>query len=534
MSDYAHDMTDKYILDIERRLKKEYARAEQELRKKAEKHFERFKEKDEKMRKALEDKSITKREYKKWRSGQMLVGQRWNDMRDTIAQDFSNTNNIARSIIRGYMPEVYALNHNFGTYQIEKDSGMDTSYTLYSRETVESLMRDNPQLLPDPGKSTENRIYNALDVRYNRQQLQSVATQAVLQGESIPNIAKRLVEEVGEKNRKAAVRNARTMMTCAENKGRMDSYKRAQSMGIECNKRWLATHDNRTRDWHAELDEVSVPVDEPFENRAGKIMYPGDPTARPENVYNCRCRLVSDIKHVKSFSERLKEYEKGAGKSFNEWQKSKSGKGITRKGNILHGTSSVFDRFERRYLGSVDYIKVNNLASTLSDAEIIKKVGGDDKIGACVSQALAYLGNVYGYDVKDYRGGTSADVFGEDFLIKRLLRFKGVKGEYAPSMGKPSTATAMRLLSGAEDDKLYLFGTGTHTAVIKKHRGSCKYLELQGYEHENGWKMFDSDMISTLEDRFNSDFTASSYIVDGESLGKSKDFRRLLGYLNTV
>lgn len=322
MHDIAHEQTEKEIARIERELKKEYAQAEREIQEKLDKYMERYRRNDEKYRRMVQNGEMSKQDYQRWRTGQIAIGRRWEDMRATIAQDLANTNHIARSIAQSHAPEVYALNHNFATYQIERDASVSTSYTLYSREAVERLMRDNPKMLPDPGKRTAERIRLGKDVKWNERQLQSVMMQGILQGESIPKLAKRLAKEVGEKNRKAAVRNARTMMTGAQNGGRMDAFRRAQDMGIDLNKRWLATHDGRTRHWHSELDEVSVPVDQPFVNEYGEIDYPGDSSADPANVYNCRCTLVADIKKIKSYSERLKESRAASKMSYKEWEKS--------------------------------------------------------------------------------------------------------------------------------------------------------------------------------------------------------------------
>ena len=75
----------------------------------------------------------------------------------------------------------------------------------------------------------------------------------------------------------------------------MDSYHRAQDMGVVIHKVWLATNDQRTREAHAELDGQEREIDEPFENSLGEIMYPGDPDADPANVYNCRCTMKTKI-----------------------------------------------------------------------------------------------------------------------------------------------------------------------------------------------------------------------------------------------
>ncbi len=49
-------------------------------------------------------------------------------------------------------------------------------------------------------------------------------------------MATRLANSVGEQNRKAAIRNVRTMATGVQNAGRVDSYDRAKKMGIKAKK----------------------------------------------------------------------------------------------------------------------------------------------------------------------------------------------------------------------------------------------------------------------------------------------------------
>ena len=46
------------------------------------------------------------------------------------------------------------------------------------------------------------------------------------------------------------------------------------------------------RDAHKDLEGDVKDVDEPFVNRLGEIMYPGDPNADPANVWNCHCTLI--------------------------------------------------------------------------------------------------------------------------------------------------------------------------------------------------------------------------------------------------
>ncbi len=62
-------------------------------------------------------------------------------------------------------------------------------------------------------------------------------------------------------------------------------------------KGWMATADTRTRPSHLAAHERymtdPIPVNEPFEIGGEDLMYPGDPTASPENTVNCRCKSVT-------------------------------------------------------------------------------------------------------------------------------------------------------------------------------------------------------------------------------------------------
>ncbi len=323
--DEAHQMTDLYLSDIEKRLRKEYGKAAQDVQRKLDDYLRRFRIKDEIWRKRLAAGEVTAADYQQWRHGQIMIGKRWEDMRDTLAQDLRNADKIARSIVDGYRPEVYALNHNYATFLIERDSLVDTSYSLYSREAVEYLMRDDPDLLPPPSKRVSAAIAEGRAIRWERQQVQSVMLQGILQGKGIPELARDVSRDLATRNLGDAVRYARTAMTGAENKGRLDAYHRAQSHGVQLQKTWLAALDNRTRHEHRMLDGQTVDTDKPFRNAYGEIMYPGDPSARPANVWNCRCTLISQLRgfetDVKDLS--LRNTDKLNGMTYEEWLQAK-------------------------------------------------------------------------------------------------------------------------------------------------------------------------------------------------------------------
>ena len=345
--DYGHKESDKMLKDLEKRLAREYAQAEREVAQKLAEYLKAFERKDAKKLMQLNAGEISQKEYLRWRKGQVLMGQRWQEMQETLAEDLHNVNNIASNMITTHTQDVYALNHNYGTFEVEKGSMVDTSYTLYNREAVARLMRDDPSILPKPGKYVSQRIAEGKDVLWNKQQVQSVMMQSLLQGESIPKIAKRLVGEVGEsytadiikdqhlktakqiakelakKNRAAAIRNARTMTTGAENAGRVDAYKRGQEMGVKSKQMWVATLDNRTRHEHRLLDSQIREIGEPFEIDGEKLRFPGDPTAPGYLVYNCRCGIIAVVKGSKLDKEGLDTLPRNSklgDMTYDEWK----------------------------------------------------------------------------------------------------------------------------------------------------------------------------------------------------------------------
>ena len=340
MPDLGHKETDEALGKLERRIKKVYVQAYEETEAKLQDYLSRFATKDKIKQEQLRAGKITQDEYNYWRKGQVMIGKRWQEMVDSLAADYTNANRIAMSMVGDSLPGVYALNHNYGTFQVEKGSMVDTSYTLYDRSTVEMLIRDNPDLLP------KAKVNIPKDLRWNKQHVNNAVLQGILQGESNDKIASRL-RTVTNMNHAAAIRNARTMTTGAENAGRTDSYKRAAEMGIELEQEWLATLDGRTRDSHRALDGERIPLAKDKWHPAkfsNGCRYPGDPGGPPWEVYNCRCTLVVAIKGIDQ-SDAPRNSKLG-GMSYEEWKKGHSAHNKT--------TGSAIDPFvPQKELGGI-------------------------------------------------------------------------------------------------------------------------------------------------------------------------------------
>ena len=318
--DRGHKDTEALIKEMEKKINAEYSKAEKEIEEQLKDYFRRYEIKDKKWREWVEDGKKTEAEYKAWKTQQLAVGQKWQDQKDMIAKELQNSNEIAKGIVNNYTPKIYADNHNYATYQIEHDAKINTGYTLYSKESVNRLLKDNPDLLPAPSKKTLKRLAENKQELWDKKQLQSVMMQGILQGDSIPKLATRLAEKVGESDRKAAVRNARTMATGAQNAGRVDAYKRAEDLGVDLEQMWIATMDDRTRHSHRELDGETRPVGEAFSNGCE---YPADPNGDPSEVYNCRCTLRGVVKGLERRSGQFRDDSAVGGMSYDEWLEAK-------------------------------------------------------------------------------------------------------------------------------------------------------------------------------------------------------------------
>lgn len=318
--DRAHKQTDKIISKLEKELKKEYTKAVEGVNKTILEYMKQFQIKDNIWRIEVKKGIHTNEEYQTWRRNQLAVGQRWEDLKDQLAKDLHNVNQIAKSITEGYMPEIYALNYNYATFTVETQSMVDTSFTMYSRESAERLFRDNPDMMPKPGKKVSNLIALGKEKLWNKAQLQSVMLQGIYQGDSIPDLAKRLATTVGDSNFKNATRNARTMATGAQNGGRNDAYTRAQDMGIDMRQTWVATLDNRTRHAHRMLDGQTVDVGKPFTINGINIKFPGDPNCIDASlVYNCRCTTIVQLKGFERDISQRNDPDLG-GMTYDEWR----------------------------------------------------------------------------------------------------------------------------------------------------------------------------------------------------------------------
>jgi len=310
--DIGHRDADKELYTLSRRLHLSYRQASVRLQTKLSDYLDKFEKEDAEKRALFDSGELSYADYMAWRARKIAGSKRWNNMLNQLAEDMTNQNKIAASMINEALPEVYAINHNYGTYEAETGSGRDTTYTMYDKFTVKRLLQDGQLQLPKPSPKV------AKDKRWNRQHIQSAVLQGILTGEPMGDIAQRLLS-VAKMTESAAIRNARTAVTGAENAGRIDSYIRAQNMGIKMKQVWMATLDSRTRDSHAMMDGEKRDPGKEFSNGC---RYPGDPEGKPGEIYNCRCTLVAEVEGSDAYdpSDLSVRAKKLKGMTYEEWK----------------------------------------------------------------------------------------------------------------------------------------------------------------------------------------------------------------------
>lgn len=556
MADYGHKETDKRLAVMEKRIANIYADTLAEAKDKLSAVLEEFRELDEKKAQAVADGKLSKKAYTAWR--QELIGKEKHlrDMIDVLTEDFTNADKIAMKLVNGEAKDVYALNANYAAYDIEKKANVNLSWTLYDHSTVERLIREEPNLLPLPSVDVP------VDKRWNQKHITAAINRGILLGDPIQDIAKRLVT-VANMDLNAAVRSARTATTAAECAGRIDTYKYAQSIGIELEQEWLATLDGRTRHEHRLLDGQRVAVGEAFHVGGASIRYPGDPQAPGYLIYNCRCTLVSAVKGIdQSDAPRASKLD---GVSYEEW---KAGKEIeaSNKWQTVTGYSQNNGTMKEKVLTTpiksseshykklledleatsktvkLDYNPVKTRTKNITDDQIISALaGGDQTRGSCASVALAYVGQKQGWNVLDFRDGESRSFFCKSRNLLELSKADGVSAlHYGDVVGKTSCTLANNFLKKCEIGKEYYLGVGRHAAIVRKNEsGVLQYLELQSAVN-SGWTNFNKNPKYTLTNRFGCSSTSGhgEYLdfminITDSNFG-TDDFKSLLGYLNTV
>jgi SPP1 gp7 family putative phage head morphogenesis protein len=118
--------------------------------------------------------------------------------------------------------------------------------------------------------------------------IQDQLAQGVQAGENMGQLADRVRHVFADATANRAQLIARTESHAAMNQAAQD-YAQSLPKSVVARKEWLAHHDERTRPHHRLADGQVKPIDQPYAVGTSLMMFPGDPTAPPGEVCNCRC-----------------------------------------------------------------------------------------------------------------------------------------------------------------------------------------------------------------------------------------------------
>ena len=315
--DIANEQTDEALADLEKRISRIYADARDDMSAKVDEYFSYYRKREEHQRELLKKGEITEEQFKQWRLNQMGRGERFEAMRDKLADRMTRANEVAAAYINDSTPGIYSINRNYAAYTIESVAG-DVGFDMWDEQTVKRLIREQPDLMPY--YPPERAVKRGIDLKWGKKQITAQVTSGILQGESIKSLADRLNNNIPDMNRTSAIRAARTAVTGAQNAGRIESYAAAQKMGIDIMQEWVATLDGRTRHSHAAMDGEKI---EPGKKFSNGCRYPGDPSGPSWEVYNCfvgETQIASDSGIVRSYKHEydgeLVEVKTSSGVNF--------------------------------------------------------------------------------------------------------------------------------------------------------------------------------------------------------------------------
>jgi len=385
MADYGARYADRAIAGAAKELKSTYRKAQKELKEKLAGFEKRFEQTNRMKRKQLEEGKITDQQYRDWLTGQVFIRNQWQQSIREVSAVMHSCNSQAAKMINERRLDVFAENYNYMAFKGEGITGV--SFGVYNTQAVARLIMDDPKILP------EWKVDEEKDYEWNERKVNGIVRQGIIQGESIPEITDRLCRDLSAANENKMMLFARTAITGAQNAGRQQQMNDAADMGIDIHKQWLATLDSRTRDSHRKLDGQEVPYNENFVSLYGEIEYPGDPDAKPADVFNCRCTIVSIYPKYEDRSKPdWREEETIDGMTYQEWKENKKAEG-------KHEAKEEKSELEQKIAGIV---KGEPMTHEEADTGRVNPKYGKG-IGYrinCQSCVVAYEARRRGYDVE--------------------------------------------------------------------------------------------------------------------------------------
>ncbi|BET14734.1 minor capsid protein [Fusobacterium vincentii] len=395
--------------------------------------------------------------------------------------------------------------------EVTKDLGVNA---IASRDKIKAVL-DRPW----SGANFSERIWSNTDKL--AQTVKQEIVNGIIQGINLQTMTKRVSERFETAKKNDVERLLRTEVNYTLNQATLDGYKEA---GIE-KYEFSATLDSRTSQICSELNGEIFEI----KKIAVGLNYP---PMHPR----CRSTTIPIIDYESLINQGREEIrEKDIGDNDKKALTDNENSSINKESKepIPNTFTMAWAQNDK-----VEYNEVRKLQKELTTEQIIKKLGGGDQTkGSCSSLAFAYIGNRNGYDVLDFRGGISTEIFA---ITRNIVEIANLDGIESKVIKRANDYKAVKeLLTFVEEKKEYYLETGKHATIIRRGNRGFEYLELQS-ETENGFKKLDSSVLKT---RFGcqtsysvsgTKFEKSNVLIDVDSCKNSEEFKNLLGYINTA
>ena len=489
MAYHSDRLTDRELEALEKRIAEVFKQAEKDLDKEVKQYFAKFKLRDKEMQALVDAGEMSKADYQQWRLTQIGRGQRFEALRDKVAERYTQANEVANAYVNDMTPSIYSLNRNYEAYTIEKAVG-SCDFTLWDESTVRRLLVEQPDLMPYyPPSRALNR---GIDLAYGKSQITKHVTSGIIRGLAPGKIANELMSSVTTMNRDSAIRAARTGITAAQNAGRMDSYVAAEKMGIQIRRKWNCNKDPRTRHSHGMADgQIVEGTKTPFTVGGYKMMFPGDKSlgAPGHEIYNCRCRMsspekdgiIAEPRQMRVRNPETGEWELVNEMTYSEWLEWKETGKIPEPPKPAKAKKPTFTP-----------------AKTVQEAETFAKQFVDEKVFGAIGTSYAGVH----LDVANAVNNALSDVFGMFDIPKlggiaapakntKLGKMVNAHAAYSPIrksilMDRNKTKKANMMLEGLMADKKAITNLLTHPEEYDWSKISKRLLKIVEASRETG------------------------------------------------
>lgn len=211
---------------------------------------------------------------------------------DSINAQLTTLNQATMNIQKELQVELYKEGYFSSVYDVDKQTGFkfsvdNSSFSQINPAVIQGLVSDDAFLKASENLDNKTRLAIKTDIN-----------QGVLQGKSIPEIAKAVSESLG-KATNSALFIARTETHRAVESGSLDAYSYAEDNGVQLTKQWVATKDDRTRPDHQEMDgqiaDTEIDGEFYFTFPEGDVTLGPGLSGIPEEDINCRCTTVAVV-----------------------------------------------------------------------------------------------------------------------------------------------------------------------------------------------------------------------------------------------